>query len=136
MLIKEKKLSLRLDVGLADRLQGRADRERVPVSYLLRHLVVRFLGEPQEGAKPALSALRRVPAATIRTRAEQLQDEFRAEVCALFDGFIAQGADLKSATRRTNFSLRAKKHPWATYDVIAKVLRDAGRFRKRKGVKP
>ena len=58
---------------------------------------------------------------------------FRQRCCSLFDGFIRQGLDVKEATKRTNFAMKDKGHPWATFDVISKELRDAGRFRKVKG---
>lgn len=48
-LVMEKKISLRLDVKLVERLQDFADRERVPVSYVLRHLVIRFLEDHRRG---------------------------------------------------------------------------------------
>jgi hypothetical protein len=124
---QEKKISLRLDIDLAERLQERADNDRVPVSYLLRHLVLRFLSGSFQGATAAppalpgvLSPLRGgVPAPSV---IERKQVEFRQEVCALFDLFRDQGHDAIEATKRSNFALKARKHPWATYDVIAKVL--------------
>lgn len=124
-----KKISLRLDRPLADRLQDRADRDRVPVSYLLRHLVLRFLGESKDKEPPTLPVPRGGSVATIHTRAEQLQEEFRAEVCALFDSFLAQGVEPKEAVKRVNLALKGKKHPWATFEVVAGVLRSQGRFR-------
>ncbi len=39
----DKKISLRLDSALVDELQNYASRERVPVSFVVRHLVIRFL---------------------------------------------------------------------------------------------
>lgn len=127
--LKTKKISLRLDRPLAERLQARADRDRIPVSYLLRHLVLRFLGESKVEVPPSPPSLRGVAAATIHTRAEQLQEEFRAEVCALFDSFLAQGIEPKEAVKRVNLTLKGKKHPWATFEVVAGVLRSQGRFR-------
>ena len=126
-----RKISLRLDADLADRLQRHADSERVPVSQLLRHLVLRLLtADSQAPTKAAPTAWRREPAPVLKTRTEQLQGEFLAKVCSLFDGFRAQGHDPKEATKRTNLALKAAKHPWATYEVIQGVLRKAGRFRK------
>lgn len=130
-----RKISLRLDTELADRLQDRADRERVPVSYLLRHLVLRLLGEPQapQGATstaPPSPSWRVEQAANLKTRTEQLQAEFRSEVCATFDALIRQGCDPKEAAKRTNSALKAKNHPWASHEVVTGILRKAGRFRK------
>jgi hypothetical protein len=140
LLKQEKKISLRLDIDLAERLQERADDDRVPVSFILRHLVLRFLSGPFHGeaaASPALpgvaSPLRGgVPAPSV---IERKQVEFRQEVCALFDMFRGQGHDAIEATKRSNFALKARKHPWASYDVIAKVLRSEGRFRKSRRVR-
>ena len=126
----EKKISLRLDTGLIDRLQGRADQERIPLSYLLRHLVIRFLEEKQTTLPAFLVATGN---RTISEgRADQLQEEFAKEVCSLFDGFRKQGLEVKEAAKRTNFALKAKNHPWATYEVVAGVLRDARRFRTKR----
>jgi hypothetical protein len=124
-----RKISLRLDAELANRLQYRADQERVPVSCLLRHLVLRFL-EPKAPGKAAPAVWRVEPAPVLKTRTEQLQGEFLVEVCSLFDKFRGQGCDPKEATKRTNMALKAKKHPWATFEVVQGVLRKAGRFRK------
>lgn len=130
MMNMHRKISLRLDADLADRLQCRADSERVPVSQLLRHLVLRLLNESQAPVKAAPTAWRRESPSVLKTRTEQLQAEFHEKVCSLFDTFRAQGHDPKEATKRTNLALKAKNHPWATYEVIQGVLRKAGRFRK------
>lgn len=135
MMNMHRKISLRLDAELADRLQDRADRERVPVSYLLRHLVLRLLGEPQaSGVAPSPAApspaWRHEQAASMKTRTEQLQAEFRNEVCSTFDDFVKQGCDPKEAAKRTNSALKAKNHPWASHEVVTGVLRKSGRFRK------
>jgi hypothetical protein len=127
-----KKISLRLDGELVERLQDYASRERVPVSYVLRHLVLRFLSDP------AKETHRTPPPRVVGRDAslvEKRQLEFSAQVCALFDGFRSQGLDAREAVKRSNFALKEKKHPWATYEVVADVLRKAGRFRKdrRKG---
>ena len=130
MMNMHRKISLRLDADLADRLQSRADSERVPVSHLLRHLVLRLLAESQAPSRPAPAAWRGEPAPVLKTRTEQLQAEFLTEVCSLFDKFRGQGCDPKEATKRTNMALKARKHQWATFEVVQGVLRKAGRFRK------
>jgi len=58
-----KKLSLRLDTELVERLQDYADRERVPVSFVLRHLVLRFLSDPTKdtGRRNLSMTLRHLP---------------------------------------------------------------------------
>lgn len=133
------KISLRLDIDLIDRLQVRANHERVPVSYILRHLVLRYLGDLQEIKEPAPLRTGVNPGARGRLWTppdpDKLLVEFRKECCALFDGFRDQGFDMGEATRRTNFALKAKSHPWATYEVVAKAIRDCGRFRTVRGVK-
>jgi hypothetical protein len=130
----QEKVTLRLDGYLADRLRTRAARERVPLSVVLRHLVIRFLEGKPVDERPAFPRPtgdgRRVLAASVDER-----QAFREDVCALFDDFRGQGLDVKEATRRTNFALKAKQHPWATHDVVSKALRDCGRFRTVRGVK-
>jgi hypothetical protein len=128
----DKKLSLRLDSELVERLQDYASRERVPVSYVMRHLVLRFLSGSSKDPDPAspspiAKAWRGVAGPDLVAKR---QAEFSVEVCALFDGFRGQGHDARESAKRTNFALKAKKHPWATYEVVADVLRQAGRFRK------
>jgi len=133
----DKKVSLRLDGGLCDKLQDYADRQRVPVSHVLRHLVIRFFdGKPRVADSFLGPAPDRRSSGTVRPReVERLQADFSDKVCTLFDGFRRQGLDVKEATKQTNFALKAKNEPWATYEVVASVLRSAGRFRKLKGVR-
>ena len=138
--LSEKKLSLRLDSELAHKLENYAVKERVPVSFVLRHLVLRFfasplpdlrgtaLGTSHKGRFASEEAAQRRSAAA--ARAERETAEFEKRVCALFDDFRGQGLDMKEAAKRTNFAMKEKKHPWATYEVIASVLRKAGRFRR------
>lgn len=158
-----KKISLRLDTDLVERLEDYALRERVPVSFVLRHLVIRFLEQrspspwqplhsPPVGVAGMQAATADVSprgngkqaaiAASVPSRpvvaewrrdlpnVDKFEADFRAAACSLFDGFIAAGLDVKEATKRTNFALKDKKHPWATFDIVSKALRDAGRFRK------
>ena len=63
---------------------------------------------------------------------QQRKEAFTVKVVALFDGFTAAGCDHIEATKRTNRALKAESHPWATYEVVASVLRKAGKFRKRR----
>jgi len=141
-MLADKKISLRLDTDLADKLEGYASHERVPVSFVLRHLVLRFFAGPLPDLRGSAlgasskgrfaseeSARRRV---ALGARAEVANVEFEKRVCALFDDFRGQGLDMKEAAKRTNFALKAKNDPWATYEVIASVLRKAGRFRRSK----
>lgn len=64
----------------------------------------------------------------------QFKDAFRSEVCSLLDGFISQGHISKDAVKRTNFAMKAKKHPWANFYLIEKEIRSTGRLRKAKAV--
>ena len=48
----DKKITLRLDGVLVDRLQARAVRQRVPLSYILRNMVIRYL-EGQTAETPS-----------------------------------------------------------------------------------
>lgn len=68
-----------------------------------------------------------------REQLEVIRKDFHKEVCDIFDGFIGQGLDVKEAVKRTNSTLKAKKHPWATFETVQKVLRSEGRFRRQKG---
>jgi hypothetical protein len=140
--LADKKISLRLDTDLADKLEGYAAKERVPVSFVLRHLVLRFfasplpefrgsaLGTTPKGRFSSEEAALRRSAALART--ERDNAEFETRVFTLFDNFTGQGFDMKEAAKRTNFAMKEKKHPWATYEVIASVLRKSGRFRRVK----
>ncbi|ANA40300.1 hypothetical protein [Geobacter anodireducens] len=68
-------------------------------------------------------------------KVEVMQKDFHKEVCEIFDQLTADGVEVKEAVRRTNSALKASGSPWATYETISSVLRSAGRFRRRKGVK-
>ncbi|RNC68574.1 MAG: hypothetical protein ED859_09670 [Desulfuromonadales bacterium] len=68
-----------------------------------------------------------------REKVEATHAEFRQEVCEIFDGLRGQGLDVKEAVKRTNSTLKARNHPWATFEVVQKVLRSTGRFRRQKG---
>lgn len=65
-------------------------------------------------------------------RREKFNDDFVKDVLEAYDGFIAQGYPVKRSISLSNSVLKAKKHPWATYDLVFSTLRENGRF---KGVK-
>ncbi len=67
--------------------------------------------------------------------ADQARKEFTAEACSLFDSFVSQGHATSEAIRRTNLALKAKSHPWASYEIVRKLIGTTGRFRKKKGVR-
>ena len=121
----EKKISLRLDLDLAEKLQACADRERVPLSFVFRHLVLRFL----QSSVDKTGSFRK--AEKEPDEVQRLQVEFQKQVCALYDGFVSSGSDEKSALSMTNLALKGRSHPWANYEAVRTVLRGSGRFRRR-----
>lgn len=68
-----------------------------------------------------------------REKVDSLHADFRQEVCEIYDGLIGQGVETKEAVKRTNSTLKARNHPWASFETVQKVLRSAGRFRRQKG---
>jgi hypothetical protein len=80
-------------------------------------------------ARSAFAQGKTVDPAEVEKR-ERLQTDFRQECCSLFNGIISQGQTVKDAAKNTNHALKVKNHVWATYEVVASVLRSAGRFRK------
>lgn len=67
---------------------------------------------------------------------QQVREDYRQQVCALFDGFTASGSDRKAAIRETSRALKAKNHPWATLDLVTLTLRECGRFRRGSAGRP
>ncbi len=65
-------------------------------------------------------------------RRHQLQEDYRTEVCSLFDEFTRQGLPSNEAVKKTNAAMKKRNHPWATHDLITSALRSEGRFRKKK----
>lgn len=57
---------------------------------------------------------------------------FKAKIISRYDGYIADGCDAVEATKKTNASLKAEGHPWATFEVVKGILRKAGKFRKHR----
>lgn len=94
----------------------------------------RFIDIKARAASASARATASLVDLTDLKRREDLQKDFRKEVCDLYDGFITQGYDRKQAVKLSNSSLKAKNHPWATHDTISTVLRSSGRFRKKSAV--
>ncbi|HET6420322.1 MAG TPA: hypothetical protein VFG19_09210 [Geobacteraceae bacterium] len=118
----KQKVSFRIHADLVDRLQDFAVRERVSVSQVLCHLVIRFFsGSPEPSSFRCLHSPDLVA---------KKHDDFRDKCCTLFDDFKRQGFDTNESIKRTNFALKAVSHPWASYEVVSTTLRSAGRFRK------
>lgn len=65
----------------------------------------------------------------------QFKAAFHSDVCSLFDNFIKQGYAIKDAAKRTNFALKAKNHPWATFYLVEKTLRAEGRLLRSNHIK-
>jgi hypothetical protein len=63
-------------------------------------------------------------------RRKRVREKFRKDVCTLFDGFIAEGCTVPEAVKRTNSTLKAKNHPYATYNLVEAELRSSGKFRR------
>ena len=58
------------------------------------------------------------------------KNDFKDEVCGVFDLMIETGIDHNEAIRKTRSALRAINYPHATYDVVIANLRASGRLRK------
>ena len=58
------------------------------------------------------------------------KNDFKDEVCGVFDLMIETGMDHNEAIRKTRSALRAINYPHATYDVVIANLRASGRLRK------
>lgn len=59
------------------------------------------------------------------------KNDFKDEVCGVFDLMIETGMDHNEAIRKTRSTLRAINYPHATYDVVIANLRASGRLRKQ-----
>jgi hypothetical protein len=57
-------------------------------------------------------------------------EEFRREVCEVYDLLIGKGMDMNLAIKRTRAILKAANYPFVTYDTVITRLRAAGRFKK------
>jgi len=58
------------------------------------------------------------------------KNDFKDEVCGVFDLMIETGMDHNEAIRKTRSALKAINYPNATYDVVIANLRASGRLRK------
>jgi hypothetical protein len=132
-----KKLTVRIAPDIADKLQARADKHRVSVAWIVRHLVFRYLDgcapDLPEFTSRATGALRGSASPSPgKSEAEKMQAEFTRLACSLFDSYRADGFDVLESAKRANFALKARSHPWATYDIVAQAIRSTGRFRRQK----
>ena len=67
----------------------------------------------------------------VRTDLRSLQqNDFKDEVCQVYDLLIDTGMDLNEAIRKTRSALKAINYPFATYDLVLAKLRASGRLRK------
>jgi hypothetical protein len=70
----------------------------------------------------------------IREHVQDKQADFKNQACDLYDGFLAGGHSSAESLKLTNSALKAKNHPWASYDLVKSLIGSTGRFRKKKGV--
>jgi hypothetical protein len=112
----------------------------VQVSVVLPHGMTRafvtllesltgLVGMVDQRARVSAAAVKALDLGDYERRRDDV-DGFRKAVCDLFDGFTAQGCPRKDAVRRTNQTLKAQGHPWATLDLVTVTLRQCGRFRR------
>lgn len=67
----------------------------------------------------------------IRTEFQLIQkNDFKDEVCGVYDLMIETGMEHNEAIRKTRSALKAINYPHATYDVVIANLRASGRLRK------
>ena len=57
-------------------------------------------------------------------------ENFKVEVCEIYDLLIGAGMEPVEAIRKTRSTLKAINYPNATYDVVMASLRASGRLRK------
>lgn len=94
----------------------------------------RFMDHKIKVAASVQKSQQRTIDPAIRDHARDQQEDFKKQACDLYDGFIAAGHSSAEALKLSNSALKAKNHPWASYDVIKSLIRSTGRFRKKKGV--
>ena len=58
------------------------------------------------------------------------KEDFKNEVCQVFDLLVGAGLDPIEAIRKTRSTLKANNYPNVTYDVVMASLRAAGKLRK------
>ena len=58
------------------------------------------------------------------------KNDFKDEVCGVYDLMIDTGMEHNEAIRKTRSALKAINYPHATYDVVIANLRASGRLRK------
>jgi hypothetical protein len=58
------------------------------------------------------------------------KNDFKDEVCGVYDLMIGTGMEPCEAIRKTRSALKAINYPHATYDVVIANLRASGRLRK------
>lgn len=67
----------------------------------------------------------------IKSELQTIQkNDFKDEVCGVFDLMIGAGMGHNEAIRKTRSALKAINYPHATYDVVIANLRASGRLRK------
>jgi hypothetical protein len=85
--------------------------------------------EMKSSQRPSEPEIRRIRQIQSEMRLIQKND-FKDEVCEVYDLLIGAGMDPNEAIRKTRSALKAINYPNATYDVVMANLRASGRLRK------
>jgi hypothetical protein len=65
-------------------------------------------------------------------KTKKFVEDYEAEIFTLFDDYVKDGFDIKTATRQTNLTMKSFNHPWAVMNMTEATLRKSGRLRKPK----
>lgn len=85
-----------------------------------------FMKSPQKVNEPQSKRILK-----LRTDLHLLQkNDFKDEVCQVYDLLIDTGIEPQEAIRKTRSALKAINYSFATYDVVMARLRASGRLRK------
>lgn len=154
--MKATRVTVRLPVAQVQELREIVAPLELPVSYVLRSIIRAYLADVahfkngRQGAPRSLLAMFDVLGGAVRSidqklklaeatvkayapesqeRAAKTEKRLMAEASRLFDGFLSQGLDAKTALSRTNEALKASDFPWTSYETTRVMLRRAGRFK-------
>lgn len=94
----------------------------------------RFMDQKVKVAAAVQKSHQRTIDPAIREQVQDKQADFKKQACDLYDGFIAAGHSSAESVKLSNLALKAKSHPWASYEVVRSLIGSTGRFRKKKGV--
>jgi hypothetical protein len=95
-----------------------------PRAYIFKERTA--MKTPETPSSKEISRIRK-----IKSELQMIQkNDFKDEVCGVFDIMISTGMDHNEAIRKTRSALKAINYPHATYDVVIANLRASGRLRK------